>query len=71
MSNNYLSTIMNQSKRWITPGLERKAFEEIISSTFNKYKDNLMCSDSILEEIIKKTTNEIREQLQGVSRGEK
>jgi hypothetical protein len=62
---------MNQSKRWITPGLERKAFEEIISSTFRRYKDNLMCSDSILEEIIQKTTKEIREQLQGVSREDK
>ena len=62
---------MNKQKRFITPGLERKAFEEIISSTFHRYKDNLMCSDLILQEIIKDATKSIREQLQGLSRGNK
>lgn len=62
---------MNKQKRFITPGIERKAFEEIISSTFQRYKDNLMCSDTILQEIIKDATNRIREQLQGLSRGNK
>ena len=59
---------MNKQKRFISPGIERKAFEEIISSTFRKYKDNLMCSEVILEEIIKDATKSIREQLQGLSR---
>ena len=62
---------MDKTKRWITPGLERKAFEEIITRTFQRYKDNLMCSNAILEEIIRRVTNDIREQLQGLSRGEK
>ncbi len=55
----------------ITPGLERKAFEDIIASTFRRYKDNLMCSEAILEEMIKIATKDIREQLQGLSREEK
>jgi hypothetical protein len=59
---------MNQSKRWITEHLERKAFEEIIRQTFIRYKDNLMCSQDTLDEIIKSVTTEIREQLQGISR---
>jgi len=62
---------MDKSKRWVTSSLERIAFEDIISSTFQRYKDNLMCSDAILEEIIEKATKDIREQLQGLSQGEK
>ncbi len=62
---------MDKNKRWVTPSLERVAFEDIISGTFRRYKDNLMCSDAILEEIIEKATKDIREQLQGLSRGEK
>jgi hypothetical protein len=59
---------MEKQKRMVTPSLERKAFEEIIKRTFNKYKDNLMCSEEIMNQIIKDSTNEIREQLQGLSR---
>ncbi len=59
---------MEKQKRMITPFLERKAFEEIIKKTFYKYKDNLMCSEEIMNQIIKDSTNEIREQLQGLSR---
>ena len=62
---------MDKSKRWVTSSLKRIAFEDIISSTFQRYKDNLMCSDAILEEIIEKAIKDIREQLQGLSRGEK
>jgi hypothetical protein len=62
---------MEKQKRMITPFLERKAFEDIIKKTFNKYKDNLMCSEEILNQIIKDTTNEIRGQLQGLSREKK
>ena len=62
---------MDKNKRWVTPSLERVAFEDIIFSTFRRYKDNLMCSDAILEEIIEKAIKDIREQLQGLSRGEK
>ena len=59
---------MNKDKRWINEDLERKAFEDIISKTFTKYKDNLMCSQDTIEGIIKDVTVEIREQLQGLSR---
>jgi hypothetical protein len=59
---------MGQSKRWITDDLERKAFEEIIRQTFNRYKDNLMCSQDTIDQIIKDATKEIRSQLQGISR---
>ena len=59
---------MDKSKRWITQSLERKAFEDIISTTFQRYKDNLMCSQTILDEIIQNVTKEIRDQLQGLSR---
>lgn len=58
---------MEKRKRMVTPLLERKAFEDIIKRTFIKYKDNLMCSEEIMNQIIKDSTNEIREQLQGMS----
>jgi hypothetical protein len=60
--------IMNQEKRWITESLERKAFEDIIRKAFNKYKDNLMCSQETMNNIIIDVTREIREQLQGLKR---
>ena len=59
---------MEKPKRMITDNLERKAFEEIIDEVFSKYKDNLMCSQSILDSIIKDATEQIRQQLQGISR---
>ena len=59
---------MNKPVRMITPTLERKAFEKIIHDVFSKYKDNLMCSDDIMNSIIKEATIQIREQLQGVSK---
>ena len=59
---------MEKQKRWIAPDIERKAFEDIISTTFKKYRDNLMCSETILEEIIREVSKSIRDQLQGLSR---
>ncbi len=59
---------MEQNKRWITDDLERKAFEEIIRQTFNHYKDNLMCSQDTMDQIVTDVTKEIRMQLQGISR---
>jgi len=59
---------MNKEKRWITPFLERKAFEDIIRKTFLRYKDNLMCSPATMEDIIKDVTKDIRAQLQGLTR---
>ena len=59
---------MEQSKRWITEYLERKAFEEIIRQTFSQYKDNLMCSQDTMDKIISDVTKEIRDQLQGISK---
>ena len=59
---------MNKPKRMITEELERKAFEKIIHDVFSKYKDNLMCSQAILDSIIKDATDQIRLQLQGVTR---
>jgi len=59
---------MNKDKRMITPFLERKAFEDIIRKTFQRYKDNLMCSQDTMEDIVREASKEIREQLQGVSR---
>lgn len=59
---------MDQEKRWITEDLERKAFEDIIRKTFEKYKDNLMCSQDTMDDIIVDATREIREQLQGLKR---
>ena len=57
-----------EEKRWITDKLERKAFEEIIRNTFEKYRDNLMCSQDTMDDIIVDATREIREQLQGLKR---
>jgi hypothetical protein len=57
-----------EEKRWITEDLERRAFEDIIRKTFEKYKDNLMCSQDTMDEIIVDATKEIREQLQGLKR---
>ena len=59
---------MDKPKRMITEQLERQAFEKIIHDVFSKYKDNLMCSQSILDSIIKDATIQIRLQLQGVTR---
>lgn len=59
---------MDQEKRWITENLERKAFEDIIRKTFTKYKDNMMCSQDTMDNIIVEATREIREQLQGLKR---
>ena len=59
---------MEKQKRFIAPNIERKAFEEIISTTFKKYRDNLMCSEAIMEEIIREVSKSIRDQLQGLSR---
>ena len=59
---------MDKPKRMITENLERKAFEKIIHDVFSKYKDNLMCSQSILDSIIKDSTEQIRQQLQGIHR---
>ncbi len=59
---------MDQAKRWINEDLERKAFEDIIRKTFTKYKDNLMCSQETMDDIIVDVTGEIREQLQGIKR---
>lgn len=60
--------MMDEDKRWITENLERKAFEDIIRDTFNKYKDNLMCSQETMDDIIVEATQEIREQLHGLKR---
>ena len=59
---------MEKQKRWVTPAIERKAFEDIITTTFKRYRDNLMCSDAIMDEIIIQVSKSIREQLQGLSR---
>jgi len=59
---------MDKPKRMITEELERKAFEKIIHDVFSKYKDNLMCSQSILDSITEDATIQIRQQLQGVKR---
>ena len=59
---------MTKPVRMITPTLERAAFEEIIKEVFAKYRDNLMCSQSILDEITIDASKKIREQLQGLSR---
>ena len=59
---------MDQEKRWITEDLERKAFEDIIRTTFNKYRDNLMCSQDTMDDIIVDASQEIRKQLQGLKR---
>ena len=60
--------MMNQAKRYINQYLERKAFEQIIRQTFEKYKDNLMCSRDTMDSIIQDVTKEIRQQLQGITR---
>jgi hypothetical protein len=59
---------MDKPKRMITEQLERKAFEKIIRDVFAKYRDNLMCSQAILDSISKDASAEIRGQLQGVTR---
>ena len=59
---------MNKPIRMITPTLERAAFEEIIKNVFAKYRDNLMCSQKILDEITTEASKQIREQLQRISR---
>ena len=60
--------MMDQAKRWINENLKRMAFEDIIRKTFTKFKDNLMCSQETMDEIIVDVSREIREQLQGIKR---
>ncbi|TFG95198.1 MAG: hypothetical protein E4H13_13740 [Calditrichales bacterium] len=59
---------MSKDKRWINNNLERKAFEEIIRTTFQRYKDNMMCSQDTVNQIVLDVTRDIRSQLQGISR---
>lgn len=59
---------MDKTKRMITDTLERKDFESVIRNVFSKYKDNMMCSNDTMEDIIKDASKEIRDQLQGLSR---
>ncbi len=59
---------MGYPKRWIDENLERKAFEDIIREVFQKYKDNMMCSQDTVDSIIRDATREIRHQLKGLSR---
>ena len=59
---------MSKDKRWINEELERKAFEEIIRTTFQRYKDNMMCSQDTVNQIVLDVTRDIRSQLQGISR---
>ena len=49
-------------------GGDNKAFEEIISQAFQHYKDNLMCSQETMNQIIQEVTQEIRKQLSGITR---
>ena len=58
---------MERRKKWINPNIERKAFENIIREVFMRYKDNLLCSEDTIEEIIKDATRRIRNQLQGLT----
>jgi len=55
-------------KRMIDENTERMAFEKVVHDIFQKYRDNIMCSQSILDEITVKVTNEIRQQLKGIKR---
>ena len=59
---------MDKPKRMINEQLERKAFEKIIHDVFSKYRDNLMCSQSILDSISKDASVQIHQQLQGLTR---
>ena len=58
---------MERRKKWINPDIERKAFENIIREVFMSYKDNLLCSQDTIEDIIKDATSRIRNQLKGLT----
>jgi signal recognition particle GTPase len=51
---------------WSNPEVKRKTFEEIVQEIFQEYKDNMLISKDIADEILHRITTEIRRQLKGL-----
>ena len=51
---------------WRNDEIERRNFEDIVKDVFQEYKDNMMISQSIIDEILCKISKEIRKQLKDV-----
>ena len=49
--------------KMINPETGRLVFEEIIQNTFKKYRDNIVCSDDIIQKIKDDIAQQIRTQL--------
>jgi hypothetical protein len=58
---------MAKPKRMINQNTERVPFEEIVDSTFEKFKDNIVISQDNKKSITKEMIKKIREQLKGAS----
>ena len=51
---------------WSNPEVTRKTFEEIVQEIFQEYKDNMLLSKDIADEILHRISTEIRRQLKGL-----
>jgi len=53
----------HQRRPWKNPEVPRKTFEEIVQEIFQEYKDNMLISKDIADEIMKRISEEILRQV--------
>ena len=58
--------VFRRRKHKINAEVERIPFERIVKETFQKYKDNIMCSQETIDNMINDITEKIREQLKEI-----
>ena len=51
---------------WKNAEVRRRNFEEIVQDIFQEYKDNMLLSKDIADEILHRISTEIRKQLKGL-----
>ncbi|HID39947.1 MAG TPA: hypothetical protein EYP36_10605 [Calditrichaeota bacterium] len=56
----------HRRRLWNNPQVKRRTFEEIIHDIFQEYKDNMLISNEVADEMLRRITCEIREQLKGL-----
>lgn len=54
---------LKKRKHLKNPNVQREPFEKIIKDVFDKYRDNVACSNDIMNNIIEDVTGRIRDQL--------
>jgi endo-alpha-1,4-polygalactosaminidase (GH114 family) len=56
----------HKRRAWKNDEIKRQNFEDIIRNIFQEYKDNMLISKQIADEILQRITTEIRKQLRGL-----